>query len=80
MPVSITASALREDGALLFANQAGMILGAQGGALVPLNAAPLPPVDFVLPLDRARLLALTVQGLQLIDFRSADDARKGPSQ
>jgi hypothetical protein len=57
-----------------------MILGAQGEALKPLNAAPLPPVNFVLLLDRARVLALTVQGLQRIDFRSADDARKGPSQ
>jgi photosystem II stability/assembly factor-like uncharacterized protein len=80
VPVSITASALREDGELLLANQAGMILGAQGDALKPLNAAPLPPVNFVLPLDRARVLALTVQGLQLVDFRSADDTRKGPSQ
>jgi len=79
-PVSITASAPREDGELLFANQAGMVLGLRDGALKPLNAAPLPPVNFVLPLDRARLLALTVQGLQLIDFRSADDARNGPSQ
>ena len=79
-PVSITASAPREGGELLFANQAGMVLGLRDGALKPLNAAPLPPVNFVLPLDRARLLALTVQGLQLIDFRSADDARNGPSQ
>lgn len=80
MPVSITASALRADGELLFANQAGMILGAQGGALLPLNAIPLPPVNFVLALDRSRVLAFTVQGLQLVESRGADDARKGASQ
>jgi photosystem II stability/assembly factor-like uncharacterized protein len=80
VPVSITASAIGGEGELLLANQAGMILGAEGGALKPLNAAPLPPLNFVLPLDRAGVLALTVQGLQRIDFRSADAARKGQSQ
>lgn len=65
MPVSITASAMRADGALLFANQAGLLLTAQGQALVPLAAAarPLPPLNGVLELNNGQLLALTLQGI-----------------
>ncbi len=63
MPVSITASAIRADGSLLFANQAGLLLAVQGQALAPLPAAPLPPLNGVLTLNNGKLLALTIQGL-----------------
>jgi photosystem II stability/assembly factor-like uncharacterized protein len=73
-PVSITASAIGAAGELLFANQAGFVLVLADGALKPLNAAPLPPLNFVLPLERSRVLALSVQGAQRVDFRVTDDA------
>ncbi len=65
MPVSFTASALGPGGQLLLANQAGLLLGEAGGALVPRPGAPLPPINALLPLADGRLLALTMQGLQL---------------
>jgi photosystem II stability/assembly factor-like uncharacterized protein len=71
VPVSITASAIGADGKVLFANQAGMVLGLADGALRPLNPAPLAPLNFLLPLDRSRVLALSVQGVQRIDYRNA---------
>jgi photosystem II stability/assembly factor-like uncharacterized protein len=80
VPVSITASAPGADGELLFANQAGMVLGLHGNALVPLNVAPLPPLNFILPLQQGHALALSVQGVLRIDWRSPNDARKGQSQ
>ncbi|CAN7457211.1 YCF48-related protein [Duganella sp. LjRoot269] len=63
MPVSITASAIRADGSLLFANQAGLLLTVQGQALAPSPAAPLPPLNGVLDLRNGQLLALTMQGI-----------------
>jgi photosystem II stability/assembly factor-like uncharacterized protein len=69
VPVAITASAIGAEGEVLFANQAGMVLGLADSALKPLNPAPMPPLNFVLPLDRSRLLALSVQGVQRIDYR-----------
>jgi photosystem II stability/assembly factor-like uncharacterized protein len=69
LPVAITASAIGADGNLLFANQAGMVLTLADSALRPLNPAPLPPLNFVLPLERSRVLALSVQGVQRIDYR-----------
>jgi len=76
VPVSITSSAPGADGQPLFTNQAGMILRLSDGALKPLNASALPPLNFVLPLERGRVLALTVQGAQRMDLRTPD----GPSQ
>ncbi|MYM34459.1 hypothetical protein GTP38_08930 [Duganella sp. FT94W] len=66
MPVSITASTVRADGSLLFANQAGLMLDVRGQALAPLAAAPLPPLNGVLDLSQGRLLALTMQGLKSV--------------
>jgi hypothetical protein len=80
VPVSITASATGPNGQPLFANQAGMVLRLAGGTLQPLSAGALPPLNFLLPLDGARLLALTVQGVQRVDLRTPDEARKGQSQ
>jgi hypothetical protein len=48
-----------------------MVLGLADSALKPLNPAPLPPLNFVLPLARSRLLALSVQGVQRIDYRNS---------
>jgi photosystem II stability/assembly factor-like uncharacterized protein len=79
VPVSITASAAGIDGQPLFANQAGMILRLAGGTLQPLRTGALPPLNSLLPLDGARVLALTVQGAQRVDLRT-DEARKGQSQ
>jgi photosystem II stability/assembly factor-like uncharacterized protein len=59
----ITASAIREDGSLVFANQAGMLLNLKNGALAPSPVSPLPPLNGLLALDNGSLLAMTVQGL-----------------
>lgn len=64
MPVSITASTIRADGATVLANQAGMLLNVQGDALVPANAAPMPPLNGVLALHDGGLLALSIQGIK----------------
>jgi photosystem II stability/assembly factor-like uncharacterized protein len=79
-PVSIIASAIGADGDLLLANQAGFVLVLADGVLKPLNAVPLPPLNFVLPLERSRVLTLSVQGAQRVDFRSTDDAHRGQTQ
>jgi photosystem II stability/assembly factor-like uncharacterized protein len=71
MPVSITASAIRADGSLLFANQAGLLLTLQGQALAPSPAAPLPPLNGVLDLHNGQLLALTMQGIMPVAAPSA---------
>lgn len=62
MPVSITASAERADGTLVFANQAGMLLTLRGQTLVPAQAKPMAPLNGVLETDNGSLLALSVQG------------------
>lgn len=62
IPATITATALAADGRLLAANQAGFVLALQGDRLVPMNRAPLPPLNALLPRAGAPLLALTVQG------------------
>jgi photosystem II stability/assembly factor-like uncharacterized protein len=80
LPMSISASAAGAEGELLFANQAGMILRLDGAALKPLNAAPLPPLNYVLPLQRGHALALSIQGALRIDWRGAAEAAKGPFQ
>lgn len=41
-PASFVASAIAADGQLLLANQAGFVLRAQGGQLVPVNTRPVP--------------------------------------
>jgi photosystem II stability/assembly factor-like uncharacterized protein len=68
MPVSITATALTDDGTLLAANQAGFVMALRGDALVPLNRAPLPPLNALLPRPGAPLLALGVQGVMPLDL------------
>ncbi|MES2114149.1 MAG: YCF48-related protein [Pseudomonadota bacterium] len=72
MPVSITASVVRADGSLLFANQAGLLLTMRDRALVPTAAAhPLPPLNGVLELNNGQLLALTLQGMVPVAAPSA---------
>lgn len=62
MPVSITGSAVRADGSVVFVNQAGLMLGIDGGALKALPAPPLPPLTGVLALDDGRLIGTSVAG------------------
>lgn len=62
MPVSITGSALGQGGTLWFVNQAGFVLALRDGVLVPLNRAPLAPLNGVLALADGRLLALSIHG------------------
>jgi photosystem II stability/assembly factor-like uncharacterized protein len=64
MPVSITASTTRADGSLVLANQAGMLLTVRDQALVPTNAAPMPPLNAILSLNDGGLLALSIQGIK----------------
>lgn len=70
MPVSITATAIGADGTLLAANQAGFVMALRGDRLVPLNRAPLPPINGLLPRTGAPLLALGVQGVVPLDLSS----------
>jgi photosystem II stability/assembly factor-like uncharacterized protein len=70
VPASLTASAVRSDGTVLLANQAGLVLGLRGGALAPLPGGPLPPVNALLPLDNT-VLALTVQGAMTLPVAAA---------
>jgi hypothetical protein len=62
VPASITASAVRADGELLFVNQAGLVLALRDGAVAPLPGRPLPPLNGLLPLGEQELLALSIQG------------------
>jgi photosystem II stability/assembly factor-like uncharacterized protein len=62
MPVSITGSVLTPDGRLLATNQAGFVMALQGDRLVPINAAPLPPLNGLLAQTNGAVLALTLQG------------------
>lgn len=63
MPVSITGSAVTADGRLLAANQAGFVMTLQGERLLPMNTAPLPPLNGLLLRPDGAVLALTVQGV-----------------
>lgn len=63
MPVSITASTVTGDGRLLATNQAGFVMALQGDHLQPIHAAPLPPLNGLLPQPGGAVLALTVQGV-----------------
>lgn len=80
VPVSITGSALRGDGSLVFVNQAGMVLGVGAGggdgALKPIVANPLPPLNGVLPLDAGALLVLSIQGVQRIPAPTPPQAKQ----
>ncbi|MDO9195386.1 YCF48-related protein [Rhodoferax sp.] len=62
MPVSITSSAMAGDGRLLVTNQAGFVMALQGDHMQPIHAAPLPPLNALLPKPGGAVLALTVQG------------------
>jgi photosystem II stability/assembly factor-like uncharacterized protein len=72
MQASITASAVRADGALVFVNQAGMVLGERDGALVPINAATLPPLNGVVATPDDSLLALGIHGAVSVSVKSGD--------
>lgn len=78
MPASVTASALRADGSVLLANQAGYVLRAQGDALVPVNSAPLPPLNGLLTDRDGGVLAFGVAGAMPAQRGAA--AAKGSSQ
>lgn len=66
VPVSITATAIDTRGQVLAVNQAGLVMSLQGEQLVPLNAAPLPPLNGLLAQGAGPILALSVQGALLI--------------
>jgi photosystem II stability/assembly factor-like uncharacterized protein len=62
MQASVTATALDADGQLVAVNQAGFVLALRGSSLVPLNAAPLPPLNGLL-MHAGATLALSIQGV-----------------
>lgn len=72
MPASITATALTTDGRVLAANQAGFVMALQGDRLVPIHAAPLPPLNGLLPRPDSPLLVLTVQGAMSVGADSGN--------
>ena len=63
MPAAITASQITTDGTLLLANQAGFVLARRGDVFVPLNRAPLPPLNGLAAGPGGQLLVLSVQGV-----------------
>lgn len=65
-PVSITGSAQRADGSLVLVNQAGMVLELKHGALQPLPAGPLPPLNGVAVLSDGSLLTVSIHGARLL--------------
>jgi photosystem II stability/assembly factor-like uncharacterized protein len=65
-PVSITGSAQRADGSLVLVNQAGMVLELKQGALQPLPAGPLPPLNGVAVLSDGSLLTVSIHGMRLL--------------
>ncbi|KAF4558099.1 YCF48-related protein [Pseudomonas sp. CES] len=66
-PASIIASALRTDGALVLANQAGELLIERSGGLRALTDRPLPQLNGVLAKSDGGLLLLGQQGTLIIE-------------
>ena len=63
VPASITAISVAEDGRLLLASQAGMVLVLQGDQLVPLSSVSVPTPAGLLQLQGGTLLAVGVNGV-----------------
>lgn len=63
---SVTGSAIHKDGSLVFVNQAGQVLLGREHQLALVPGTHLPPLNAVLSLPRGGLLALSVQGAQLL--------------
>jgi len=78
-PVSITGSAQRADGSLVFVNQAGMVLEMKGGALRPLPAGPLPPLNGVAALADGSLLTVSIHGARRLDAAGAPAPTSRPA-
>lgn len=70
MPVSVVASQMAADGTLLLANQAGFVLARRGGAFVPLQREPLPPLTGLAAGRDGTLLALSIHGVKPIAFEA----------
>lgn len=64
---SITASAIQPDGALVFVNQAGMLMHERAGHLLPINRHPLPPLNNVLPTSQAGTVLVSGQGISVLN-------------
>jgi len=77
VPVSVTGSTLGTDGTVLLVNQAGMVLGLKHGALRPLGAAALPPLNAILGLEPTGGLALSVQGTHRVQWPSTQASGTG---
>lgn len=65
-PSSLAASALAADGAVLLANQAGVVMRLEGDALVPINRAPLPMPSSLLPDRHGHIFAFGIAGVNMI--------------
>jgi photosystem II stability/assembly factor-like uncharacterized protein len=61
-PASFVASAMGKDGAVLLANQAGLVLNAQGVQLLPVNTRPIPMPSGLVTGPQDRLLAVGFAG------------------
>ncbi|MES2128672.1 MAG: hypothetical protein V4463_15490 [Pseudomonadota bacterium] len=68
-PVSITATAIDAQGQVLATNQAGLLMSLKGEQLVPLNAAPLPPLNNLLVQGDGSILTLSIQGALLVSAK-----------
>ena len=66
---TITSSLILPGGGLLFTDQAGFVLKAAGDRLQTINQTALTPVNGVVPGEEGRLVALTMQGVALLNAR-----------
>jgi photosystem II stability/assembly factor-like uncharacterized protein len=77
MRASITASDVRKDGSSVLVDQAGEILSLRKGAISPVNAPGLPPLNGVLVLGDGSLLVLSNQGPLLLPVSVSDGRPQG---
>lgn len=75
IPASITSSVQLPDGKILFTNQAGFLLEIHGEQLAPINSTPLPPLNGVVVAADKNFVALTVQGVVLVNPNNSEKAK-----
>ena len=75
IPASITSSVMLPGGKILFTNQAGFLMETNGEQLSPINSTPLPPLNGVVVAGDKNFVALTVQGVILVNLNNHEKAK-----